>query len=396
MMILQVACGDADEASAPRPAVNAPAPTTSPTTSAPVSSAPDTVVIDARQRRLDGSRERYGAPGALALVRRDGDEWFGSSGAADTAGTPITRGSRFRIASITKPIIAALMVDAVERGEVGLDDIVSDIVPDVLRPEPPITVRMLLDHTSGIFDVGNEGDPMADIDALTSPELREEAAALVAAYEAGDAPIASARLFVALAETHDRYFDPGAGYHYSNANYQLAGMVLEAVTDMSVSELVAARLAAPFGLESTTVAPPDLLSPDVRGYGTSIDDGSLVDLTDDLVAFGNGASGGIVSTADELLTIMQAIAAGAIVDRPLLTEMTTPTELSGESYGLGIATYYLSCGEFLGHEGGVNGTASIAVVSPDGEDGVVIAMNLRSGTGLNLPLLADLMLCGKR
>jgi hypothetical protein len=69
-------------------------------------------------------------------------------------------------------------------------------------------------------------------------------------------------------------------------------------------------------------------------------------------------------------------------------------EPNRESYGLGLATYILSCGTFLGHEGGVNGTASIAMVSPDASDGVVIALNLRSGEDPRLPELADQMLCG--
>lgn len=64
-----------------------------------------------------------------------------------------------------------------------------------------------------------------------------------------------------------------------------------------------------------------------------------------------------------------------------------------ESYGLGLATYNLSCGTFHGHEGGVNGTASIAMVSPDATDGVVIALNLRSGEDARLNALADQMLC---
>jgi hypothetical protein len=65
-------------------------------------------------------------------------------------------------------------------------------------------------------------------------------------------------------------------------------------------------------------------------------------------------------------------------------------------YGLGLATYSLTCGTFFGHEGGVNGTASIAIVSPNGDGGVVVALNLRSGDDPGLPALADGMLCPTR
>ena len=129
----------------------------------------------------------------------------------------------------------------------------------------------------------------------------------------------------------------------------------------------------------------------MRGYGTSTADGSLVDLTDDLLAFGNGGNGGIISTADELLAMMQAIVSGRLLPDELVAEMKKPNR---QSYGLGLGTYNLSCGTFHGHEGGVNGTASIAIVSPDGDAGVVIALNLRSGDDPGLPALADRMLCG--
>lgn len=342
--------------------------------------------------RLDAQRAWYLAPGALALVRADGEEWTGTSGAADVDGTPITVGSTFRIASITKPIVAALVLDAVRRGELSLDDVVDDVLPGVVDPQPPITVRMLLNHTSGLWNV-DDGDPVADIANLTDPGLQAEAADLMERYAAGEQVIAPDRLLVALAETHERYFAPGDGYHYSNANYQVAAMVLEEATGRTLAQLLQERLVEPLGLHDTTIAPPHLESPDVRGYGTNKDDGSLVDLTDDLVAFGNGGSGGIVSSAGDLLTLMQAIAAGDVVDGEILEQMKAPTAQSDGSYGLGLATYYLSCGTFLGHEGGVNGTASIAIVTTDGSAGTVVALNMRDGSDPRLPALADDLLC---
>ena len=141
------------------------------------------------------------------------------------------------------------------------------------------------------------------------------------------------------------------------------------------------------------MAPPDLSSPEFHGYGTDVDDGSLVDITDRLEMFGNGANGGVISTSGELATIMQAIVAGDLLEPSLRDEMRTPTELSDGTYGLGLARYGLTCGTFYGHEGGVNGTASIALVSEDGTDAVVVALNLRDGSNPNMPALADDLLC---
>jgi D-alanyl-D-alanine carboxypeptidase len=345
------------------------------------------------ERILDAKRDRYPAPGALALIAVDDERVGGWSGAADLEGTPIGSDTRFRIASITKPITAALVLDAVQRGELSLDDRVNDLVPGLLAEEPPVTVRMLLDHTSGIFDETNNPDILDDVALLTDPEQIAEANDLTARYLAGEAVIVPATLLVAAAEAHGRDFSAGTDYGYGNVNYQVAAIVLEAVTGQPISELLRERIVEPLGLEHTTIAPPDRTSPEFRGYGTDIDDGSLVDITDELTLFGNGANGGVISTADELLTIMRAIVAGDLLEPTLREDMRTPTELSEDTYGLGLARYGLTCGTFYGHEGGVNGTASIALVSEDGSGAVVVAMNLRDGSDPRMPALADDLLC---
>jgi D-alanyl-D-alanine carboxypeptidase len=266
------------------------------------------------QSLLDARRTSYGAPGGLALLARGDNRWFASSGTADTAGTPITEATRFRIASITKPIVAALVLDAVDRGEVSLDDVVGDLLPGTVREDPPITVRQLLDHTSGVFDVTNAEASIeslqADIARLPDQQIRAEAQEAFDGFAAGQRVIAPASVIVALSELHDRYFPPGSGYHYSNTGYQLAGMVLEQATGAPLPDLLDKRVVEPLGLQRTTLAPPDMASPEFRGYGTSTGDGSLVDVTDDLSLFGNGANGGIISTADELLTTTRDIVGG--------------------------------------------------------------------------------------
>jgi D-alanyl-D-alanine carboxypeptidase len=315
------------------------------------------------------------------------------SGHADLGGTSLTDDSRFRIASITKPIVALLVLDAANRGELALDSTVSDLIPGVLRPDPPITIRMLLDHTSGVFNVADEGDLVADIAKLTDPVLHSEAIDLGTRYLAGEPVSIPDRLYIALAETHERYFEPGTGYHYSNVNYQLAAMALEHVTNSSLAELLRSRLVEPLGLRRTTVAPDDLGLPEMHGYGVNPVDDSLVDLSDDFLALGNGGSGGVISTADELLTIMQAIVSGRLLSTPLVMDMKQATRQSDRSYGLGLATYYLACGTFYGHAGAVSGTQSIALVNGDGTAGVVIAINLRTDVDPNLLALAEAFLC---
>ncbi len=298
-----------------------------------------------------------------------------ADGTADASGTPASATGTFRIASITKPLVATLALQAVARGQLSLDDDVGHLLPGVVPLEPAVTVRTLLNHTSGIFDELNEGDATTDAARLRDAALRSEARRLMAQRAAGTRAIASDRLLVALAETHDRYFPPGSAYHYSNTNYQLAAMVLEKVTGQSLSTLLRTGIVEPLGLQHTTVAPPDLASPSLRGYVVTDGGAAPVDVTDDLLAFGNGGNGGVLSTPDELLTILRTIVTARLIPPALAADMMKPAM---GNYGLGLAVYSTRCGSFHGHGGAVNGTGSIAMVSSDGHDGIVIAQNLLS------------------
>jgi D-alanyl-D-alanine carboxypeptidase len=344
---------------------------------------------DEPQAILDDRRETYRAPGAIAAIAVGDDRLSLTSGDADTAGTPVEADDRFRIASITKPIVATLILDQVAKGKLALDDVVSDVLPGVVRPNPPVTIRQLLDHTSGIFDESNEGDPIADTNRLTDPSIQSEARDDIAKISAGERIIASARVIIALSETHDRYALPGVMFHYSNTNYQLAAMVLEKVSGITLAEALRSRIDEPLGLQHTTVAPPDTASPEMRGYDRSAD-GNLRDVTDDLVWFGNGGNGGVISTAGELLTIVRSIVSGRLLPDDLVTDMKTPAM---NDYGLGLATYQLSCGAFFGHDGLINGTTSIAIANGDGTAAAVIALNVQSVGDAGLSTVADRLLC---
>jgi D-alanyl-D-alanine carboxypeptidase len=405
-------CGSTDERAVTAPSApveSAVATEVSPSTSrvpvddlpVPVTDAPATTaeLPDAPELRLgevlEAARRDYGAAGAIAAVRVDGVPIGVAVGTADADGTPADPSMRFRAGSVTKTITAALVLDQVAQGQVGLDDDVATIVGPPLRPSPPVTIRMVLDHTSGVFDAGNQGDPIADIAQLTDEELLAEVDSLVARAARGEPVVASARLTVGLAETHPRDFEPGTGWGYSNTNYQLAGLVIEAASGRPFPDVLADRLVRPLGLESTSLAPHDTSSPAFRGSTLDLGTGAEIDPTDDLLAFGNGGSGGVLTTADELLTIMTAIVHGPLLPDELRTEMLRQTALSDHTYGLGIARYELTCGRFFGHEGRVNGTITIALVHADAPTlGAVVTMNRAVGSA-NLPALVDDLVCGR-
>lgn len=345
------------------------------------------------QQLVDEARVTLGAPGVLATVLRDGKRASVASGASDPSGAPLAPDATVPIGSVTKVLTAALVLDAVERGELTLDTSVDQVLPGLLRDGSAVTVRMLLEHTSGIFAVGDEGDLAADIGRLTDPAMQAEAQQLAAAFSRGEPVVPSVPLLVALAETHDRYGPPGTTFHYSNVNYLLLGRALETVTGTSLAALLQQRVVAPLGLTHTTLAEPG--DPvDVRGsiLGT---DGALSDPGNaHLLLRGNGASGAVTATTAELLAALRAIVTGDLLPPELTTAMLTPTLASHGAYGLGMATYHLRCGTFYGHAGGIAGVDVVALVSPDAQDGVVLAANARPADGREQLLpIAEQLLC---
>ena len=371
------------------------------------STATSTTTTSAAEDQLDGDeqlgrsdlvedlRSDYGAPGALAYVRSGGDEWFFATGSADLSGTEITESTRFRIGSITKAVTGALVVDAAARGRLSLDDRVTDHLPDLAIDES-ITVRMVLEHSSGLFNVGDEGDVLADVAALPDPSDRQVAEDLTQRYLSGErGTTVPDRLWVALASTHGLYFPPGSGHHYSNVNYQIAGMLLTAATGSSMAEVLRSRLTEPLDLERTSLAPDDGRAPDMRSY-TADRTGELQDSTDELLALGNGASGGIISTAPELLAMLHSIVDGGFLPERLRDELIGPTPESSYRYGLGFATYELACGDFVGHGGAIAGMHTLALLDVGSDQGVVLAINRRVDDDAELVATAERMLCPER
>ena len=130
------------------------------------------------------------------------------SGVADIAdGTPVTPDTAFALASVTKTFTSALILQMVEDGDVELDASVLEYLPG-LRVDPKVTIRMLLDHTSGLRDYFFH--PAIDRILTDHP----------------DRIWSEAESFKYVGKP---YFKPGRGWHYSNTNYLVLGMVAERV-----------------------------------------------------------------------------------------------------------------------------------------------------------------------
>ncbi|MFE9369578.1 serine hydrolase domain-containing protein [Streptomyces sp. NPDC006711] len=200
-----------------------------------------------------------GFPGAVAYARRGERESRLAAGLADTAtGERARPDQRFRIASNTKSFVSAVLLQLEGEGRLSLDDSVEKWLPGVVRGNGndgrAIAVRQLLSHTSGIYDPTTEP-------AFFAPYLER--------HQWGH--VYPPREVVARAVRHKPLFAPGTGWSYSNTNYLLAGLVIEAVTHRAASVEIQRRVLAPLGLKDTSfpLTDPDIHGPHLHGYDLS-------------------------------------------------------------------------------------------------------------------------------
>ncbi|MFJ9453687.1 serine hydrolase domain-containing protein [Kitasatospora sp. NPDC101447] len=305
-----------------------------------------------------------GAVSAIAEVRDRNGVWRGGSGVSDLAtGTPVRTDGRFRAGSITKVFTATTVLQLVGEGRIGLDDPVERHLPGAVPDGAHITVRQLLNHTSGLWDPTNEKGGLF-------PDPTDPAAVRTWLDQGGLTRTITPAQVVAAAVAHTPAFPPGTSWGYSNVNYTLLGMIIERVTGHGYAQEITARLLRPLGLAGMYFpgTATDIRGPHAHGYLTLVEgpgpaDRSDRDVTVQSVSWANSA-GELVSTLSDLNRFEQALTGGRLLPPALMKEMTTTVPIvvdgqpTGLSYGLGLARWQLSCGVVYGHDGGVAGYSS--------------------------------------
>ncbi|MFE6051872.1 serine hydrolase domain-containing protein [Kitasatospora sp. NPDC056446] len=305
-----------------------------------------------------------GAVSAIAEVRDGTGVWRGGSGVSDLAtGAPVRTDGRFRAGSITKMFTATTVLQLVGEGRIGLDDPVERHLPGVVPNGAGITLRQLLNHSSGLWDPTNEKGGVF-------PDLTDPAAIRNWLDQGGLTRSITPAQVVAASVAHAPNFPPGTRFSYSNVNYTLLGMVIERVTGHGYAQEATARILRPLGLTETYFpgTATDIKGPHAHGYWTVAEgpgpaDRSDRDVTVASVTWANSA-GELVSTLGDLDRFEKALVGGRLLPPKLMKEMTTTIPIEGEgkptglSYGLGLARWQLSCGPVYGHDGGVPGYSS--------------------------------------
>ena len=313
----------------------------------------------------DGWRDRADVPGVvLAVEDRDGSRWLRASGTTlRGGGSTLPADARFRIGSITKTFVAVVVVQLAGEHRLNLDAPASRYLPG--RPAwDGVTVRELLNHTSGIPDY-------AAMDERFTANLVRDRARRWTADE-----------LLALAHAVRPNFPAGTDYQYSNTDYVLLGRVVEAVTGTSWAAQVRLRILDPLHLDATYVDGAEPGPPVTAGYFDGDNDGQEENTETGTewtsLASSEGPAGAIVSTAADLTTFADALFHGRLVGKAQLRAMTAdgPFHPRGTNYGLGVEiTRTDRTMTVWGHGGFVPGFRSTLWYSPRHDTTVVALAN---------------------
>jgi D-alanyl-D-alanine carboxypeptidase len=346
------------------------------------------------ERDLDAIHDT-GVSGVLAEVNIGSHRLRGTSGVADLdAGGPITADGYFRMGSNTKTFVSVVVLQLVAEGRLSLDDTVERWLPGVVvgngNDGTAVTVRNLLQHTSGLYDYTN--DLLARIGSVEDyQQLRFDRF--------------TPHQLVAMAMAHQPDFAPGQGWNYSNTNYVLTGMIIKKVTGRDWAHEVRDRVIRPLGLRHTYAPGGDTDLPDPHASAYLYLDRDTPIETADASATWADAAGALVTTASDLSRFWAAIGSGTLLHHEQDKEMRTTVagntfqdERPGGRYGLGIEWAPLTCGGgYWSHAGDVPGFSTRTGVSADGRKTVVISISTSADSPVDRAAFAmiDNALCSR-
>ncbi|MDT0304980.1 serine hydrolase domain-containing protein [Streptomonospora wellingtoniae] len=333
---------------------------------------------------LDAALEavhRAGMPGLFAEVRDSDQVWRGAAGVADVAtDRPVTADMRHRVGSITKTFTAAAVLQEVESGRIGLDTPIGRYLPELLAGErgEAITVRMLLNHTSGLAEYLPCAYPsLKAFPALadTGPESLDEHR-----FTRFD-PVELIGMGAAAPAVGTPGGTPGV---YSNTNYLLLVRLLERVTGTAAERCITRNVIERAGLRNTELpAGPHVDGPHSRLYEAWF---GMIDPPRDYSVYDMswvGPSASLVSTAADLNRFFGMLLAGEIVSPSSLAQMKRTVPVVSQEgrtidYGLGLHPMEgPGQGAFWGHGGSVWGGGALAMTRADGKRQMSVAVNLQ-------------------
>jgi D-alanyl-D-alanine carboxypeptidase len=311
---------------------------------------------------FEQSFQQSGTPGAIAAVRTPEGTWVSTLGVADRASQePMRADMHHRIGSVTKTFTATLLLKAAAEGRLSLGDTIDQYVKGVPNGDE-ITLRQMSNMSSGIASY-TEDDQFVN-EFLADP-TRAWVPQELAWIGIQDSPL----------------FDPGKGWHYSNTNYVLLGLVLEQVTGKSIGELYRKEIIKPLHLKETSFPGADPALPEPYDHGYTLQgqppNGPLADAT-----HWNPSSawtaGGMISTVDDLLVYGRALGTGeGLLPPEEQAERLTsflyglPPNSPEKAYSIGL----INQRGWLGHTGELPGYNTTLYYNPELHATAVVEVN---------------------
>ncbi|MFI7702850.1 serine hydrolase domain-containing protein [Nonomuraea sp. NPDC049480] len=303
-----------------------------------------------------------GFAGVQVRVHDEQGEWVGSAGVRKLgqSAKPPTNGS-FWAGSISKTVTATVVLQLAAEGKIGLDAPVAGYLPE-FGLDRRITVRMLLQHTSGLFNYTGDFDSNGKWEPGISAAGRDWLDNRFRSYRPEE--------LVRLALSKPARFAPGMDQNYTNTNYTLALLLIEKVTGRSYAEEMQRRILRPLKMRGTMVAGnrTQLPGPHAHGYYRYEDAGrqKVVDISRQNLSLLAGA-GDLISTTQDLHTFISALNGGKLLPAKLLAEMREPHPKMGYGLGLFVQDLGPDCGTVFQHNGSPpHGYGAFMYSSPDG------------------------------
>jgi D-alanyl-D-alanine carboxypeptidase len=319
-----------------------------------------------------------GPPGAIATLYRDGKLTTLSTGRADIKKTAKPRATdHMRIASVAKAFSGAVALNLVREGKLSLGDTIAKVLPTLPSAWGEVTVEELLHHTSGVPDYTKSDGFLKQ--AETNPH----------GYVAP-------KTVISWVAKEPLVFKPGSKYEYSNTDNIVVGLMVEAVTGASYGDALQRIVFGPTKLTQTSLpTKAKIPSPFIHGYLPATETEGEQDISEYLSPSGAWASGGIISTPQNLNAFIRADLDLKFFGQAQQQQQmnwwvggeSSPPGPGKNSAGLALFRYQSKCGTVYGHTGSFPGYAQFAAATADGTRGVTTTLNIAAPTG---KLLAQL------
>jgi len=324
-------------------------------------------------------KTNFGGGLAMQILSPKGEYFISTS-----MGPDMTNAHHFRTASCTKTFTAAAIMLLHERGRLNIEDKITDSIPGTNTPYVPatpnfnvpnkdqITIRMLLMHRAGVFDVTNDKLP----DRVPDPYKKEVYPDVILKQDPNHQFTLDELIGVDAAYQLSYPFVPGSDYHYSNTGYSILGKIIERVSGKAYGDFVKTELMVPNGLLHSSL-PADafdqgLPSPSVDGFvwdGSALENATISNMSV------NVAEGNVITTPRDLVRWCYRLLRGEAGLNKTTVEMMKSGMPSGGSgtYGLGIS-YSPQFG--YGHSGAHAGYLTLMFYRPETDVTFVLFSNV--------------------